>query len=96
MVSTIQNYTILFVGGVISIVAPSILVILLLSDSSFMEILQHIYSKKIIVLSLSVLSSIMSKMDDNRLFLLGENILPGALIGVGIGFLIFQTVLESN
>ncbi|MCF7889776.1 hypothetical protein K9M78_00990 [Candidatus Bipolaricaulota bacterium] len=95
LINSLQNHAEFFIGAVISIVVPSILILLIISDFSFTEILQYIYARKFVVLSLAVLNSVFNNLDGDQIFLLRENILPGALIGAGVGYLIVQVLSES-
>ncbi len=95
MVVTLQNLAEFFLVAVISIVIPSILILLIISDFSFTEILKHIYANKFVLVSLAVLNSVLSNLDCNQIFLMRENILPGAVIGAGVGFLVVQVISEN-
>ncbi len=95
MVSSLKDYGIFFTAAVICMVIPLIPVLLIISDLSFIEILQHIYANKFVVLSLAVLNSVISNLDGDQFFLLRENILPGAVLGLGMGYLIAQALSES-
>lgn len=95
MVGTLQNLAELFLVAVVSIVIPSILILLIASEFSFTEILEHIYANKFVVISLAVLNSVLSNLDCDQIFLMRENILPDAVIGAGVGFLFVQVISES-
>ena len=96
MVGSLQNHAISFIGAIISIVLPSIPILLIISDLSFAEVIQCIYVNKFVVIGVAVINSVISNLNGTNFFLLRENVLPGAIIGASMSFLIVQALSKSH